>query len=663
MGPISNFLRKFMTGCSTVAVSFVMLLCILPAIISCSGSGSYKYIGYFPGSGIKAYDGSSWDDFSDGLPSGLEAEYLTADSTGTLYLTTEYSGVFKRAKGDSKWTDISSPAFRRRTQLAGVDEYRNISSFCIDAADESRLYLATRHTLYTSKDAGKTWTKINIANNRNSWYFTSLTVVSGVLYAGTSFNGILKIVNGRARDLNEGVPKEYYSGQFHFCEGVSALAEAGGTLYSGYLFGRGVVESKDYKTWKPINASFTKTLTESVYCIASMKGRLFISSDEAVYEYIPAEKRIVESRLNTELEESFGKKGPAALFVFKTDNNPALFVKRNFGAYDIEDKTGAGKRRALYVSWGMIEKNFGGFLELAVRNNFNAVIIDVKDDAGMINGPVESKTASEIGAIKQRNIKEIIKKLHDKGMWVVARNVTFKDKKLYEAYNGKYAIADKVTGRPWVGLPRERWCDPYSKFVRDYNIEIARETAKLGFDEIQFDYIRFPTDGPVGRCLYRFREHDDTFKSEIMGDFLQQARKEAGVPISIDIYGFNAWYRFGNLIGQDIEFLSRFVDVICPMVYPSHFGASFYSRYPVADKPYWIVRDSTLRSIYLSRKRTVIREWIQDFDYVSPTWGPDYVLRQIKGVEDGGGYSYSMWNPAGDHSMADLALSGKKKEL
>jgi hypothetical protein len=137
----------------------------------------------------------------------------------------------------------------------------------------------------------------------------------------------------------------------------------------------------------------------------------------------------------------------------------------------------------------MINTNFKGFLDIVERNGFNAVVIDVKDDHGIINAPIESKTAKELGAVRNTNIKDIIRQLHAKGIYVIARNVTFKDKKMYEAYNSKYAIWDKFSNKPWVGLPREKWCDPYSKFVRDYNIEIARETAKLGFDEIQFDYI------------------------------------------------------------------------------------------------------------------------------------------------------------------------------
>jgi len=112
-------------------------------------------------------------------------------------------------------------------------------------------------------------------------------------------------------------------------------------------------------------------------------------------------------------------------------------------------------------------------------------------------------------------------------------------------------------------------------------------------------------------------------------------------------------------MGQDIKFLSRFASAIYPMVYPSHFGASFYKRYSEADRPYYIVRDSAIRAIYHSKGRTVIRLWIQGWDYLSPTWGPDYILKQIKGVHDGGGISYSFWSPSGDHSMVDRALSNR----
>jgi hypothetical protein len=636
---------------------------IFSAVISftsCNVKASdIKAVGYFPGEGIKALSLNSWNDFNEGLPKDLVAEYIAESPSGIIYLATEYSGIFKRGKADKKWTDLSTKILRRRTQLAGVNEFRKISAFCIDPQNENHLVLATKHTLYSSNDGGVNWEQVVIKNNKNSYYFTSLVLKSGTLYAGTSFNGVIVIKDNTAKEINKGVPKEYYAGDLNFCEGVSALADAGGILYSGYLFGRGVCFSKDGLTWSVIDLPPRKRDTEGIYNIVPYKGKIIISSDDEIYEYDPADKSILVSNIGSDVRKTFGEHGPQLYFLRTTEKNPPLFIRRNITKYTIDGASKAGSKRALYVSWSMINAGFNKFLDIAVRNNFNAVIIDVKDDYGIINAPIESKIAKEIGAIRNTNIKEIIEKLHAKGIYVIARNVTFKDKKLYSAYKSKYAIWDKVDNQPWVGLPRERWCDPYSQFVRDYNIEVARETAKLGFDEIQFDYIRFPTDGATARCQFRYKENSDTFKSEIMGDFLMQARKEAGVPISIDIYGYNGWYRFGNLIGQDIEFLSRFVDVVCPMVYPSHFGARFYNRFPVDERPFTIVKDSTIRGIYLSHNRAVIRPWIQGFNYASPTWGPAYIVKQIQGVMEGGGLSYSFWNPAGDHSMTDRALQGK----
>lgn len=638
----------------------LVIILIAACSLSCSGDiDRYSYIGFFPGQGIKGYDGS-WHDMSHGLPEDFNAEYITSDSKGAIYLTTEYSGIWRLEKGEKKWRDISSPVLKRRTQLEGINEYRQISAFCIDPADDNKLYLATKHVLYSSRNRGESWERINVVENKNSYYFTSLAIAEGVIYAGTSFNGVVRITPSSTTEINDGVPREFYVGPFHFCEEVSSIAAAKGVLYSGYLFGRGMVESTDWKNWSRVNLPVKDEKREGIHCISPFRDSIFISTTEGIYQYNPATKKSEVSPLQKEVSDSYKSSGPALMFIKGSDKNPPLFAKRNITEYRAEKESISGDKQALYVNWGTINSDFKGFLDIVERNGFNAVVIDVKDDHGIINAPIESKTARELGAIRETNIKDIIKQLHARGIYVIARNVTFKDKKMYEASGGKYAIWDKFSNSPWVGLPRERWCDPYSKFVRDYNIEIARETAKLGFDEIQFDYIRFPTDGPTGRCLYRYREKDDTFKSEILGDFLQQARRETGVPVSVDIYGFNAWYRFGNIIGQDIQFLSRFVDAIYPMVYPSHFGATFYDRYSHSDRPYWIVRDSAIRSVYHSRGRTVIRLWIQGWDYLSPTWGPDYILKQVNGVHDGGALSYSFWSPKGDHSMTDRAFNGKK---
>jgi hypothetical protein len=133
----------------------------------------------------------------------------------------------------------------------------------------------------------------------------------------------------------------------------------------------------------------------------------------------------------------------------------------------------------------------------------------------------ENKTALEIGAVKKYfDIKSIISVLKKNGIYTIARIVVFKDKRLYNAYKFKYTIWDKVSAGPWKGNPREYWNDPFSDFVRNYNIEIAEEAERAGFDEIQFDYIRFL---PTARLTAAFTDlkTEDIYKSEILAAFLR----------------------------------------------------------------------------------------------------------------------------------------------
>jgi len=423
-----------------IILSLFLLITLIAAASSCSGGrDSYRYIGWFPGEGIKGYNGS-WHGMSEGLPEDLVAEYITSDSKGALYLTTEYSGIFRLEKGKDKWQDISSSALKRRSQFKGVNEYREISAFCIDPKDDNRLYLATKHVLYSSQNRGESWEKIKVRENKNSYCFTSLAVSEGVIYAGTSFNGIVKITPSSTTEINKGVPKEYYVGPFYFCEEAASIALSKGVLYSGYLFGRGMVECPDGKEWKKVNIPITDEKREGIHGIAPFNDDIFVSTSEKVYRYNRATKKITEPGISKELNKACGSSGPEILYVKGGEANPPLFVKKNIRKYTIEDESASGNKQALYVSWSKLDTDFKGFLKIVERNKFNAVVIDVKDDNGIINAPIESKTAKELGAIKNTNIKDIIKQLHDKGVYVIARNVTFKDKKLYYAYGGKYAI-------------------------------------------------------------------------------------------------------------------------------------------------------------------------------------------------------------------------------
>jgi hypothetical protein len=197
----------------------------------------------------------------------------------------------------------------------------------------------------------------------------------------------------------------------------------------------------------------------------------------------------------------------------------------------------------------------------------------------------------------------------------------------------------------------EFWVDPYCEEVWEYDVAIAKELIARGFDEIQFDYIRFPTDGDnLADASYRWQDPGMDKESALMS-FLSYARREIKAPISIDIYGANGWYRTGARTGQDVELLARYVDVICPMFYPSHFEQTFLAQAPSSERPYRIYYYGTYRNAVIARNHVIVRPWAQAFylnvSYDRAWYNADYVQRQIFGTRDSINEGYTYWNNSG----------------
>ena len=237
--------------------------------------------------------------------------------------------------------------------------------------------------------------------------------------------------------------------------------------------------------------------------------------------------------------------------------------------------------------------------------------------------------------------------------------------------NGAYAVWDAKNNVPWLGIrdfekiPAENdkaeqiktvfydeyWVDPYSEEVWEYNTAIAKELIRRGFDEIQFDYIRFPTDGRnIRDTRYRWQDSGMDMESALIS-FLSYARKNIDAPIGIDIYGANGWYRSGTRTGQDVELMARYVDVICPMFYPSHFEQDFLAYTPIIERPYRIYFYGTYRNTVIARSQVLVRPWVQAF-YLNVSfdrrfYDKNYVLRQIFGVRDAADSGYMYWNNSG----------------
>lgn len=319
-------------------------------------------------------------------------------------------------------------------------------------------------------------------------------------------------------------------------------------------------------------------------------------------------------------------------------------------------------------------------IKTLVDNGLDTLVVDMKDDYGFLRYNSTDPLVTRLGkAGKGIDVEAFVKKTKESGLYLVARIVVFKDRELARHGGGKYAVWDRRENKAWQGFEYETkkiettagdaaetetarkyydefWVDPYSEAVWEYNVAISKELIARGFDEIQFDYIRFPTDGKnLGDTQYRWQDPGMDKESALMS-FLSYARREIAAPISIDIYGANGWYRTGARTGQDVELLARYVDAICPMFYPSHFEQGFLAQEPAQDRPYRIFYHGSYRNAIIARNHIVVRPWAQAFylnvSYDRAWYSPDYVQRQAFGARDSINQGYTYWNNSGRY--ADL---------
>jgi hypothetical protein len=311
--------------------------------------------------------------------------------------------------------------------------------------------------------------------------------------------------------------------------------------------------------------------------------------------------------------------------------------------------------KAVYLSYfGVGDRTIRGrIVDLVERSELNAIVIDVKGDRGFI--PYETRiplavTAGAIGPVRLRDFDELLARLKRQGLYTIARVVAFKDNVLAH-HRPSWAVSDVRSGKPWQDNEGLAWLDPFREEAWGYITAVAREAALKGFDEIQFDYIRFPTDGDLGAARYSMPSTQETRLRAISG-VLTQARRELrslGASLAIDIFGYTAFNLDDTGIGQRVEELAPLVDYLCPMAYPSayHLGIPGY-RNPVAH-PYEVVVE-TVRRV---RQRAGggqarVRPWIQDFrDYAFDRrpFGLKEVRAQMRAAVDAGASGWMLWNP------------------
>jgi hypothetical protein len=344
--------------------------------------------------------------------------------------------------------------------------------------------------------------------------------------------------------------------------------------------------------------------------------------------------------------------------------------------------------KAIYLtSWSAgSERTIANVIRLTQETEINAVVIDIKDYSGHILYDIQNADVSRYGAkdVRIPKLNSVIKKLHDAGVYVIARQTVFQDPVLAKArldlaVQKDVLVAPAVVARvgtstrvitatttrrtQWLDNKDLGWIDPGAQEAWDYNIAIARDASARGFDEINFDYIRFPSDGVLSTMKFTHYAAATMYKVTQIKQFFEYLRKETeGIVISADLFGLVTVNNDDLGIGQNLKVAAPYFDVIAPMTYPSHYAKGFIGLQNPGAHPYEVIdysleraheklkgteevcevqekrvgtstvseRVCTTETVY---SKTKLRPWLQDFD-LGADYDAEKVRAQINAVDE-----------------------------
>jgi len=293
----------------------------------------------------------------------------------------------------------------------------------------------------------------------------------------------------------------------------------------------------------------------------------------------------------------------------------------------------------------------------------NSIVFDVKDITGIVHlknsrvREVREFGLSRDGAID--NLPMLVRECRKNGIYMIARISIFRDHLLYEM-DPSSRIKSGRTGGGWNHGTKELWCDPTNRKVQDYNINLAVELAAAGVDEIQFDYIRFPTLGDQDDAMFAWPQGRQS-RVDVITAFLKRAHEAVAsydAFLSIDIFGVTAWGKDVDIkkLGQQINLLAENCDVISPMLYPSHFNDNFDGLAKPGDHPYHFIFNGCKKVIELAGKKALVRPWLQAFSWRVSRYNADYILEQVKAANDSGAHGYLFWNASNKYDEVFRAM-------
>jgi hypothetical protein len=305
------------------------------------------------------------------------------------------------------------------------------------------------------------------------------------------------------------------------------------------------------------------------------------------------------------------------------------------------------------------EKKVTNILAEIKNSNINAVVIDIKDYSGYLSYDSNIKMVNDLKLkqVKIKNIKNLIDRLHQAHLYVIAREAVFQDP-LLSVKKPAWAVKSKASGKAWQDRKGLSWLDTSNPAVWSYHVAIAKEAVSLGFDEINLDYVRFPSDGIISDMSFPYLGKQT--KAEALKNFFayfSQQMKDEPAYLSVDLFGLTTTVKNDMNIGQVIENAAPYFDYICPMVYPSHYPNGYLGYKNPADHPYEIIYKALTvgqaRVASTTNNRAELRPWIQDFN-MGAIYTAAMIKQEIKAAADAKADGYLVWDPKNVYTFAAL---------
>ena len=320
--------------------------------------------------------------------------------------------------------------------------------------------------------------------------------------------------------------------------------------------------------------------------------------------------------------------------------------------------------RGLYVNrWAAVGQKIWQLIDVAKRTEVNALVLDVKDDRGYVLYRSSVPLAHAIGAdritpMPLARMRAVLDTMRANGIHPIARIVVAKDPLLANARRA-WAVQRRSDGKPWLDAHGNPWLDPHQRAVWAYAADLAEEAVRLGFAEVQFDYVRFPDERRL-LTEARFPLANGRRRDQVIHDqlgYLHERMTSLGVPMAIDVFGATTTIDNEMGIGQTWEQFADQADILMPMTYPSHYPRGSYGiRYPNAE-PYAVL-DHALRGARIRNRGVTnagrIVPWYQDFTLGKPRYGVTQLRAQMQAGYDNGMFSWMLWNPGSRYTVAAL---------